>query len=483
MTVFELAPDPSWTLEQWRTAAGKPTINELIEAGRSLTEVDIISAAAAQWRASTVQSWLNGHIAHYEDARAMIAVLRVCAQRVQSPLFDDTRLRAHADLFMRSEASRQGGFTPLSSDELAAIAGTPVPDADPRFNDADLLRKVYPPPPVIPYGREDDLRRLIDVMRESLITVIVSDPGNGKTTLAWHAARQAVRGGLVAGMDWNTDKRVMITAAGEERPTAAAGAPLRFETIISSAIRRFGWDDLRRASDLQLPALAAKRLSEGRYLLVVDNLETVPQSTQMVTDLRGLLEPRGDLAPLASRALLTSRVAVNDVPGVRHVHIGGLALEPTVALIRALEEDSGYPCMCTDSQIERLWMLTKGNPLLLQIALTRGLQQNIQLEDILNDLDNGAGFLTVFDRVFGPLVKTMSDENPRATFLAVYAALLPDLTHEALWRAWEREYFDGEPDFHATLSVVLRCGVLRPVPGSSGEYAIHPMIRRYLSSL
>ena len=284
-------------------------------------------------------------------------------------------------------------------------------------------------------------------------------------------------------MDWNTDKRVMITDAGEERPTAAAGAPLRFETIISSAIRRFGWDDLRRASDLQLPALAAKRLSEGRYLLVVDNLETVPQSTQMVTDLRGLLEPRGDLAPLASRALLTSRVAVNDVPGVRHVHIGGLALEPTVALIRALEEDSGYPCMCTDSQIERLWMLTKGNPLLLQIALTRGLQQNIQLEDILNDLDNGAGFLTVFDRVFGPLVKTMSDENPRATFLAVYAALLPDLTHEALWRAWEREYFDGEPDFHATLSVVLRCGVLRPVPGSSGEYAIHPMIRRYLSSL
>ena len=89
-------------------------------------------------------------------------------------------------------------------------------------------------------------------------------------------------------MDWNTDKRVMVTPSGEERPTAMAGAPLRFETIISSAVRRFGWHDLRRASAQQLTALAAKRFADARYLLVVDNLETVPQASDMVNALRGL---------------------------------------------------------------------------------------------------------------------------------------------------------------------------------------------------
>lgn len=483
MAHFEEAPDVAWTLERWSIAAGQPNAREIVEIGQSIASPGFVREATNNWKKGTVQLWLNTHISDREDARAMIAVLRETARRNGLHLFDDVHLHEHAAIFMESRACRKGGFTPLKPEELAMIAGSPVPQTDPRYDDTSLLRKVYPPPPVTPFGRESDILHVLNVVRESPITVIVSDPGNGKTALAWHAARRAVRGGMVVGMDWNTDKRNMVTATGEERAITNDGSALRFETIITSAMRRFEWTEMYNAGDQKLPALATKRLADSRYLLVVDNLETVPQASQMVTALRGLVEPRGLFAPLSSRAIITSRVRVEDVPGVRHVYLDGLALEPSAELVRAIETDMGFETRCTDSQIERLWQLTKGNPLLLQIAITRCAQQNSQFDDILNDLDTGAGFMTVFDRVFGPLVDTMHQESAPAAFLAVYAAALSDLTLDRLRQVWDRDFGVDEPDFQSALSVLVRYGILRPVPSVPGEYAMHPMIRVYLRHL
>jgi hypothetical protein len=482
MSVFELAPNINWTLDDWRSAAGHPSAAEMIRIGSALTGPEAVIHSIAHWRAGTVQTWFSRAIVDRDHAVAMITVLRHAAQNAGSTLFGDDHLRAHANYFMRSKACRDGGFTPLSDDELAAIAGNPVPDIDPRFDDHDLLRKVFPPPPIRPFGRDAEIAHLLDVMQNSVVTVIVSDPGNGKTTLAWHAGRRAVQGGLVTAMDWNTDKRSMVTPTGEEKSVSLSGVPLKYETILSSAVRRFKWDNMLLAPEHRLPALAAERLAGGRYLLVVDNLETVPQASEMVTLLRGLLEPRGQFSPLASRALITSRVPVDDVPGVRNVSIGGLAYEPASAFIRALENDSAFAHRISDTQLERLWTLTKGNPLLLQIALTRSMYQSGNFNEVLRDLDNGDGFFSIFNHLIGPLVEMMDQANPKATFIAVYAALMPDQTADELRRAWDKEY-SGDVAFEAALATAVRYGILRPVPGSEGEYAMHPMVRHYLRRL
>lgn len=483
MAIFEPIPDDSWTLEEWREAAGKPSPLEIVAIGRTVAMTDLMRETVESWREGTVQTWFRAGIANRDNAVAMIAVLREAARRKQVPLFDDDRLRAHADLFMRSAATRKGGFYPLSDDEIASIVSRPVPQVDPRYDDADLLRKVFPPPPIRPFGRDDEIADLLDVMRETVITVIVSDPGNGKTTLAWHTGRHAVFRGLVTGMDWNTDKRVMVSPSGEIKKNVGTGVPLRFETVLVSAVRRFGWDELRHAPEHRLAALSAKRLAESRYLLVVDNLETVPQASEMVAMLRGVLEPRGDLAPLASRALITSRVRVEDVPGVRNVHIDGLKLEPTAAFVRAVEADADYAVRRTEAEIERLWGLTSGNPLLIQIALTRCAQQKASFDQVMHDLSEGTGFMDIFDRLIGPLYETLRLENGAAAGLAEYAAWMPDITTEALLSHWLGEYEGGVIAFHSALAAVTRYGFLRPLPGAEGEYAMHPIIRGYLRNL
>lgn len=482
MSVFELAPNINWTLDEWRTAAGHPSAAEIIRIGGALTEPEVVVRAIAQWRAGTVQTWFRNAIVDRDHAVAMIAVLRQAAKNTGSALFGDEQLRTHAGYFMSSRACRDGGFTPLSEDELAAIAGYPVPEVDPRFDDHDLLRKVFPPPPIRPFGRESEITHLLDVMQDSVITVIVSDPGNGKTTLAWHTGRRAVQGGLVTAMDWNTDKRSMVTPDGEEKSVSLSGVPLKYETILSSAVRRFKWNDLLLASESRLSALVAEQLAGGRYLLVVDNLETVPQASEMVTLLRGLLEPRFPLSPVTSRALITSRVPVHDVPGVRNIPIDGLAFEPAVEFVRALENDGAFANRISDGQLERLWKLTKGNPLLLQIALTRSAHQHGSFNKVLRDLENGDGFFSVFNHLIGPLVEMMDEVNPKATFIAVYAALMPEQTASDLRRVWDKEY-SGDADFETALATAVRYGILRPLPGSSDEYAMHPMVRHYLRRL
>ena len=74
MTVYDVAPDPTWTLDQWRTAAGTPSANELIEIGLSLHEVELVRAVIGRWRTGTVHSWINHHIAQIGDARALPAL-------------------------------------------------------------------------------------------------------------------------------------------------------------------------------------------------------------------------------------------------------------------------------------------------------------------------------------------------------------------------------------------------------------------------
>ena len=482
MNVFELAPTINWTLDDWRSAAGHPSAVEMIRVGSALIAPEAVTRAIAHWRPGTVQTWFKNAIVERDNAVAMISVLRRTAQNAGSTLFSDEHLRAHANYFMRSKACRDGGFTPLSDDELAEIAGYPVPEIDPRFDDHDLLRKVFPPPPIRPFGRDSEIVHLLDAMRDSVVTVIVSDPGNGKTTLAWHAGRRAVRSGLVTAMDWNTDKRSMVTPTGEAKTVSLAGVPLTYEMILSSAVRRFNWENMLLAPEHRLSALAAERLASGRYLLIVDNLETVPQASEMVKLLRGLLEPRGELSPIASRALITSRVPVDDVSGVRNVSIGGLALKPAAAFVRALEKDSAFANRISDAQLERLWMLSKGNPLLLQIAFTRSVYQSGNFDEVLRDLENGDGFFAVFNYLIGPLVEMMDQANPKATFIAGYAALLPEQTADELRRAWDKEY-SGDSTFESALATAVRYGILRPVPGGDGEYAMHPMVRHYLRRL
>ena len=202
----------------------------------------------------------------------------------------------------------------------------------------------------------------------------------------------------------------------------------------------------------------------------------------MVTLLRGLLEPRGAIAPVASRALITSRVPVDDVPGVRNVVIGGLALEPASDFVRALENDHGFATRITNSQLERLWTLSKGNPLLLQIALTRSAYQNGNFDNVLRDLETGDGFFSVFNHLISPLVEMMDLANPKSVFIAVYAALMPDPNVAELRLAWDKEY-SGDATFEDALATSVRYGVLRPVPGGEGEYAMHPMVRHYLRRL
>lgn len=482
MDVFEKTPHADWKLKDWRSAADIISPQKMLTIGATL-ESKILRDIAQEWKESTVQSWLRKHISARPHAYAMIAVLREGARREGGTLFSDENLRKHADLFMRSAACREGGFYYLDEHELAEISGGRPPDIDPRYMDDDLLRKVFPPPPIRPFGRDKDIAEIIKSLQESPITVIVSNPGNGKTTAAWHSSRYAVINNMFVAMDWNTAKRSIITAYGASEIRQDGPVDISIKAVISSALNRFGWHDFKVLPEDKLKALFAQRMNTGRYLIVVDNLETVPEADKLVAELRGLIESRSSYAPALSRILITSRVPVTDMPDVRNIHLDGLELEPSGDFIRALEKDNDYSFQLSASQVSTLWDITKGNPLLIQIALTRMSRHNSDIDKFLRDSRQGANFMDVFDQMFGPLVTQMVEEQPKAAILASYGLITPDKTLSTLRDLWGREFEPDEEKFQHALNYLINNGMIQLVPNTDEEYTSHPAIIRYIEFL
>ncbi len=479
-------PDKTWKLEDWYISATREEVKreKFLALANSLWSDEGIELIGV-----TRFSGLNKDgIADRDYAVAIIMALGACARKNGIRLMNGRDLRLHSRLFLRRPICTSD-FMDLTGDEVARIAQVITNycngevEESPEDTDTELLERVFPPPPHKLTGRKLDFDRVMFALRDSPIVVIDANPGAGKTSLAWHTALHARDSEFIAQLDWNTDKRMMIDIDGKERQTHQPA--LNYLSVLLSMANRFGWMDVLETPDRnmrRIEDLCSQHLRKELCLIVLDNIETVTGYEDMLRNLAALIRPKRSALQL-SHILITSRVAL-PFDGCARVDIHGLDQTETDQYITILEKrhQNQRQAPLDPVQRSRLYQVTEGNPLCLQIAVARYFDGASSFDTIIDQLNTGSGFYAMFKNLFDGLCDGL---NNFARCMAVNAAFAEPITYAKLAEDWVEKFPDADEEtFLDTLKVLVRMNIL--YPSANGDqttgtiYTMHPLIRAYL---
>jgi len=162
---------------------------------------------------------------------------------------------------------------------------------------------------------------------------------------------------------------------------------LTFAALQNLIVTQLGLDHLRGLAPDQLERELRRTLRKSAYLIVVDNLETVDTSHELARNLHGLLGPaqRG----IATRALLTSRERLLDVPYVFDYCLSGLDADASEAFIRSEAAERGAEALQQAPQalLHRIYDTTRGMPLAMKLIVSQflaGIPVDTEIERLRN---------------------------------------------------------------------------------------------------
>ena len=255
-----------------------------------------------------------------------------------------------------------------------------------------------------------------------------------------------------------------------------------FENMLISLCRQFGWQDLLGARDERLINKCADRLRAGRYLLVVDNVESVVDSENIIYQLTDMLMPLSPIEPISSRALITSREQISH-PNVSTVPIVGIEDAARHQLINYLQDLWHIQPRLSTLQVATLAEFTGGNPLFIQFAL-----QSYQL------MSTSQKFDALFERltrnqteIFALLIDTVIAKlSPLSVTFARTIALELAIAREEttdddmryIWSSIIENDYD-EKVFLATLGELIRHRIINWSGNHRRNYTMHPLIQSY----
>lgn len=484
----EKYPTVDWTLGDWIAAVGSPRNADMCRVA-GLTSRRIFGFDQ-QLPEGTLRDWIKKGLPDRDNSIWIMAVLRHFALRGGIEVFSNRTILWHSRIFLNSRACKMR-FADLDPDELQAVTQQSIdvgPDARAL---ADLQSLVRPQPPLRLLGRDTDLATIIAKMAENSILVIESGPGSGKTALGWFAARQAIHLGLCSSFDWTTDKRLFISPYGELVDMGDV-PPLSFEAILLSMVRRFEWIDLFGATGHYLENGCADLLRKGRYLVVVDNIETAPDGKAIVDNLSRLFAPVGSLrkmfpqSVIHSRALITSRVKIRHEQCIPH-SIAGIDVSGWIQLVRNTETVvATSKHRLTDEQCHQLGKVYRGNPLMMQIAVSQYhmLPEAQTFDEVLHSIQGNLPMEEVFKQLFLPQLQQLSDDE---LWIARFIAQRGATTFGDIEENWhiQLEQVGAEIDSRRIQRYIFK--VLEQLSRlyivdrtDDGTYAMHPQIRRVL---
>ncbi len=443
---------------------------------------------------STLSEWHTRGVPGKDNAMIMMSILRRIASRHRQTWFSNETIATDADKFLNSKACRDRGQHFLTKSEIEEICQlVPIDQRVDSFR--SLYRRLFPPPPEVLHGRSSAVEAIKRSIKDNVVTVITALPGQGKTSLAWHVAVDLVMNGCYEDFDWTTHKYTQIDVrTGERRETNPVRwhtpdpqkSKLCFDDVLVSMIYRFQWLDARAMSPLDRKNKCAELLASRRYLVVLDNLETLPD-IQHAVEYFSRLKGYG-LTDFNSRILITSRHEVYG-SNIKLFNLEGIDSDGVDAFFTDLALELNYTKPYDSLRWLKLWEVCQGNPLLMMISFYR-LSLGHRFEDLIQSIEKASGdFETIFHNLFSEL---LSELNPAYVLLAKVAAVANQqgiaMSFAGLQTAWnERIYpeyaagLGGTPQytFSRAIHELRKYHIINASDG--GEYAMHPFIRAYLS--
>lgn len=232
-------------------------------------------------------------------------------------------------------------------------------------------------------GRKNKLNELDTILDNKKGTPIISIEGlggSGKTALAYQYANLALQDNKFEATVWESDKRSDF-----DGNTTHSLFPneIKLEQLLNNLGDKLGYYEVSNARLLDKKIkLVQEILHSERYLVVIDNLETVKDYQSLVENLRKY-KLFGN-----SRCILTSRQRVEVPDSVYSVNLGGMELDESIEFLRTIAKDKGYQggqiINASDHTLEQIYRATGGLPLAMKLMV--GKANNSSINTIIKNL-------------------------------------------------------------------------------------------------
>ena len=329
-------------------------------------------------------------------------------------------------------------------------------------------------------GREEEIGTLLGKLRSPdpttpPVIAITGLGGIGKTALAYEIVERVMLEGLFDGMVWESAKAEELESGQIVRLLRPPA--LSFEALVSAIARQLGYDALLQLPPSELQNRVRHILQTGSYLIVVDNLETVEAYEELARQLHGLLSP--SQAPQPSRALLTSRERLTEIPYIYDHYIQGLSEPASMEFIEQEARDRGATGILQAGQrlLDRVFEVTYGMPLAIKLIISQFIA-GIPLDTELDRL-KGAKEEELYEFIYMRLWFKLSIPSQKVLIAAAaFASSVARFMLQPVSKTTDEE-------FEAAIPELVRMSLIEPSEhptAAQRRYSIHPITRWFINA-
>jgi LuxR family glucitol operon transcriptional activator len=337
-----------------------------------------------------------------------------------------------------------------------------------RSQQTALLTQFLPPSTYTRlFGVDAHISRLAELLSASVPPWIVSIEGLGgigKTALADAIVRHLAATGEFFGVGWVSAKIASLDLLGNLRPVASP--TLSVEEMVTALLTQL-------RPDLPLPgperalSLLREHLRAAPHLIVIDNLETLPDATSLLPTLRTLIDP--------SRFLLTTRYSLRAETHIFPYGVPELDRASALALLRYEAEQTNQSDLLEEAALDSIYQAVGGNPLALRLLI--GQSYAYSLESLLADLRKAQGqrsanlYTFIYRRAWEHL-----DESSRIVFLSMGAVDPAGVSAEFLSQVAPV----APDDLRTSLQHLVMLNLVNVSTGLNKHYSLHSLTRTFL---
>ena len=235
-------------------------------------------------------------------------------------------------------------------------------------------------------GRENTINEIMVALKPTnprRIIAIDGFGGIGKTAITQEIVQRSMKNNDFYCPIWQSAQPQIFTGGGVRKVDSTT---VNFEELLTKIASGLGYCEVHQKKTIQEKRqLFREIINEENYLVVIDNLETMEESENLVNNLDGLFE--GDSN---TKVIITTRKQIGEFSHVRPFALKGLELDESLEFLRvyASERPRANEIITSVDQdkLVTIYERTEGHPLAIELIVGK-LEGGFSIDRILVELE------------------------------------------------------------------------------------------------